>query len=256
MYRITYFFLLGAFLSSCVLLPTPEFKVGDEALQLQEITKMIDDRFYEQAVQRCQEFMKKFPKSKSSDVVLLRLGQAFEGLVEEEYHQVVRGGAAAEIAKKQFLEKYGHYQCWVEKPEGVFYDRKHYQEMRDKFPESNYADEAAYHLIPWVYDYQGLPEGSLKEIGYLEKVLQDYPTTSLKPELYYQIGYRLQILYEIYAFSPDAALRSAEEAKKYREKALYFYRLVLTQPTQSKFSRSAWEALKGMEEGKRVYLKE
>jgi hypothetical protein len=99
-----------------------------------------------------------------------------------------------------------------------------------------------------------LPEGPLEEIGYLEKILQKYPTSSLRPEVYYQVAHRLHIIYEIYAFSPQAELRNTEEAKKYREKSLYFYRLVLKQPVQSKFSRSAWEEIKKLEEGERIYI--
>jgi len=230
--------------------------MGDEEKQLQEIKKLSDDKLYEEAIKNCQKFMRTFPKSSFYDVVLLRLGEAFEGLVEINYHQVLRDGLPEEKVRKTFLGEYGHYQCWVEKPSGIQYNLKHYKEMMEKFPDSNYADEAAYHLIPWIYDYKGLPEGPLKELGYLEKVLQEYPTTSLRPKIYYQIAYRLHILYEIYAFSPQADLRNAVEAKKYREKAFYFYKLVLKQPIQSKFSRSAWEGLKKLEEGKRIYLTE
>jgi len=232
----------------------PAHKMGDEEAQLIEIKELSDERLYEEAIKKCQEFLRNFPKSKFYDVVLLRLGEAFEGLVEKRYHQLIRDGLSEEVARKTFLEKYGYYQCWVEKPCGIHYNLKHYKEMIEKFPDSNYADEATYHLIPWVCDYKGLPEGPLKEVGYLEKVLQEYPTTSLRPKIYYQIAYRLHILYEIYDFSPQADLRNAVEAKKYREKALYFYKLVLKQPLQSKFSRSAWEDLKKLDEGKRIYI--
>lgn len=230
--------------------------MGDEEKQLQEIKKLSDDKLYEEAIKNCQKFMRTFPKSSFYDVVLLRLGEGFEGLVEINYHQVLRDGLPEEKVRKTFLGEYGHYQCWVENLSGIQYNLKHYKEMMEKFPDSNYADEAAYHLIPWIYDYKGLPEGPLKELGYLEKVLQEYPTTSLRPKIYYQIAYRLHILYEICAFSPQADLRNAVEAKKYREKAFYFYKLVLKQPIQSKFSRSAWEDLKKLEEGKRIYLTE
>ena len=228
--------------------------MGDEEAQLLEIKKLSDDELYEEAIKNCNEFMRDFPKSTFYDVALLKLGEAFEGLVEKKYHQVMRDGLPEEIVRKDFLEKYGHYQCWIEKPYGIQYNLKHYKEIMDKFPDSRYADEATYHLIPWVYEYKGVPEGPLKEVGYLEKVLQVYPTTSLRPEIYHQIAYRFHILYEIYAFSPQADLRNVVEAKKYREKTLYFYKLVLKQPIQSKFSRSAWEGLKKLEEGRRIYI--
>ena len=230
--------------------------MGEEETQLKEIIELSDDKFYEEAIEKCQGFMKNFPESKFYDLVLLKLGEAFEGLWEKDYYQLIKDGLAEEVARKKFLEKYGHYQCWLEKPSGIQYNLKRYKEMMGKFPESNYADEAAYHLIPWVYKYEELPESPLKEIEYLEKVLQDYPTTSLRPKIYYQIAYRLHLLYEVYAFSPQVDLRNKEEAGKFREKALYFYKLVLKQPVQSEFSRSAWEGLKKLEEGKRIYLRE
>lgn len=254
MLRISFFLFLIFFLSSCIFLPTPEFKPGDEELQLQEIKKFSDDRVYEEAVYSCQEFLETFPESPFCDVVLIRLGEALEGLLEINYHQLIQDGLREEEVRIEFLEKYGHYQCWIESPSAVRYNLKHYKEMMEKFPDSNYADEAAYHLIPWVHEYEGLPKGPLKEVGDLEKVLKKYPTTSLRPKIYYQMAYRLHLLYEIYAFSPHPELRSQEEAKKYRGKALYFYKLVLKQPEQSKFSRSAWEGVKKLEEGKRIYI--
>jgi len=235
-------------------LPTPELRIKDEEIILQEIKTLSDEKLYEDAIRNCQEFMKDFPGSKFYDLVLLRLGEAFEGLLEKNYHQLIRDGSSEEVVRKMFLEKYGHYQCWVENFHGIRYNLKHYQEMMEKFPDSRYADEAAYHLIPWIYEYKGLPEGPLKEIAYLEKLLQKYPATSLRPKLYYQIAYRVHILYEIYAFSSNADLRDEVVANKYREKALYFYKLVLKQPIQSKFSRSAWKDLKRLEEGKRIYI--
>ena len=246
--------LLVIFLSSCLLLPTPEFKPGDEEAQLLEIKKFFDDRIYEEAVHGCQEFLVAFPESPFCEVVLVRLGESLEGLLEINYTQMVKDGVKEEEVRKKFFEKYGHYQCWIEGPWGVRYNLEHYRKMMERFPDGNYADEAAYHLIPWVYDYEGLPEGPLKEIADLEKVLHDYPTTSFRPKIYYQIAYRLHLLYEIYSFSPQAELRNAEEATEYQKKARYFYKLVLKQPEQSKFSRKAWKDLKKLEEGKRVYI--
>ena len=228
--------------------------MGDEETLLREIKELSDDKLYQEAIEKCQEFMSTFPESKFYDIALLKLGEAFEGLVEKDYHQLVEDGLPEEVVRKEFLKKHGHYQCWIERPDGVHYNLKHFKEMMEEFPNSRYADEAAYHLIPWVGDYKGLPEGPLKEIGYLEKVLRDYPTTSLKSELYYQIAYRFHVLYEIYAFSSQVDLRNIGEVKDYKEKAFYFYGLALKYPVQSKFSKSAWEGLKKLEEGERIYL--
>jgi len=232
----------------------PEHKLGDEELQLKEIIELSHGKLYEQAIKKCQEFMRTFPESKYYDIALLKLGEAFEGLIEQDYRRLLKDGESEKEARKNFLAKYDYYQCWLEGSCGVQYNLEYFKEMMERFPDSNYADEASYYLIPWVCEYKGLTEGPLKEIGYLEKILQKYPTSSLRPEIYYQIAHRLHIIYEIYAFSPQAELRNTFEAKKYREKTLYFYRLVLKQPMQSKFSRSAWEDIKKLEEGGRIYI--
>ncbi len=231
----------------------PEPKLKEEEAQLKEIKELSDDRLYEEAIKKCLQFKENFPESPFCDVVILKLGEAFEGLVEKDYRQLVEDGQPEEVVRKKFLDRYGHYQCWLEKPGGIQYNLIHYKEMMEKFPDSHYADEAAYHLIPLVSDYKGLPDGPLREVKSLEGVLQEYPTTSLRPQIYYQIAYRLHILYEIYAFSPRVDLRNEVEARRYRKKAFYFYRLVLQQPEQSKFSRFAWEGLKKLEEGKKIY---
>ena len=128
--------------------------------------------------------------------------------------------------------------------------------MMERFPDSPWADEAEYHLIPWVCDYRGLPDGPLEEIGYLKKVLQKYPTSSLKGELYYKIAYRFHILYEIYAFSPDKDLQDEEKARDYKEKAFYAYRMSLKHPLQTRYSKKAWNNLNALEEGKRIYIRQ
>jgi hypothetical protein len=253
MHYMRYFFILALFFSSCILLPEREPKVNVEVAQLKEIKELSDDRFYEEAIKKCFLFKKNFPESPFNDVVILKLGEAFEGLLEKDYRQLVEDGQPEELARKSFLDKYGHYQCWLENPEGIQYNLIHYKEMMEEFPDSPYADEAAYHLIPLASEYKDLPDGPLKEIKNLEGILNEYPTSSLRPQIYYQIAYRLHILHEIYAYSPRRDLRNEVEAEQYREKAFYFYRLVLKQPEQSKFSRFAWEGLKKLEEGKRVY---
>lgn len=243
-------------LSACIFLPVPERKPGAEETLFQKIMELSEDRIYEEAVKACQDFMEGFPESKMYDVVLLKLGEAFEGLLQTGHYKLVEEGVPAETAHKQFMDKYGHYGCWIDTPCGLQYNLSHYREMMERFPDSLYADEGEYHLITWSCDYKGLPEGPLAEIGGMEKVLQKYPTTSLKPELYYKIAYRFQVLYEISSFSPQVSLRDPARAKDYKEKALYFYQMSLRQPVQSKFSRKAWEDLGKLEEGKRIYITE
>ena len=254
--RILLSLILLVCFSACIFLPIPERKPGEEEALFQKIIELSDDKIYEDAIKACQDFIESFPQSKMYDVVLLKLGEAFEGLLKTGYYQLVEEGMGAEAANKQFMEKYGHYQCWIDTPCGLQYNLSHYREMMEQFPDSRYADEGEYHLIAWSCDYKGLPDGPLEEIGGMEKVLQKYPTTSLKPELYYKIAYRFHILYEISSFSPEKNLRNPDKAKDYKDKALYFYQMSLRQPVQSKFAKKAWEDLGKLEDGKRIYITE
>ena len=239
---------------ACIFLPSLAPKPGEEETLFQKIIELSEARVYEEAITACQEFLEKFPKSKTTDVVLLRLGESFEGLLKPGYYQPVEEGMPAELAKKQFMKKYGRYECWIDTPCGLQYNLSHYRQMMERFPESNYADEGEYHLIAWSCDYKGLPEGPLDEIAQIEKVLQKYPTSSLKQEMYYKIGYRFHVLHEMAAFSPQQSLRDPEKSQEYKDKALYFYRMALKQPLQSKYAKKAWEDLGRLEDGKRIYI--
>ncbi len=242
--------------SACIFLPSLEMKPGEEETLLLKIAEFSDGRVYEETIIACRCFLEKFPKSKATDIVLLKLGEAFEGLLKPGYYQPLDEGMPADEARKQFMKKYGHYECWVDTPCGLQYNLTHYRQMMERFPESMYADEGEYHLIAWSCDYRGLPEAPLEEIAHMEKILQKYPTTSLKSEIYYKIGYRFHVLYEIAAFARQQNLQDPEKAGEYKDKALYFYRMSLKQPLQSKFAKKAWEDLGRLEDGKRIYIAE
>ncbi|MCK5187525.1 MAG: hypothetical protein KAR43_10390, partial [Deltaproteobacteria bacterium] len=109
MHRITFFLLLILFVNSCIFIPMPERKLSDEKLQLIEIIELSKDKLYEKAIEKCQEFMKDFTESEYYDIALLRLGEAFEGLIEQDYLQLIKGGKSKEEARESFLGKYGHY---------------------------------------------------------------------------------------------------------------------------------------------------
>ena len=244
------------FLNGCIFLPVPEKKFNEEQTQLKAIFELSDDRLYAKAIDECREFLELFPESKYGDIALLKLGEAYEGLLEYDYYQPVAEGAPEGETEKAFIAKHGHYECWVEIPCGLRYNLNTYKEMMERFPESMFADEAEYHLIPWLCDYKRLPEDPLQEIRDLEKVLQKYPTTSLKGEIYYKIAYRFQILYEIFSFSPQTNLRDMDKASEYKEQARYSYQMALKFPVQSEYSKRAWKDLNNLEEGKRIYIME
>ena len=254
-YRVISLTLLF-FLSACIFLPVPERKLNEEQTQLKAIFELSDDRLYAKAIDECREFLELFPESKYGDIALLKLGEAYEGLLEYDYYQPVAEGAPEGETEKAFIAKHGHYECWVETPCGLRYNLNTYKEMMERFPESMFADEAEYHLIPWLCDYKRLPEDPLQEIRDLEKVLQKYPTTSLKGEIYYKIAYRFQILYEIFSFSPQTNLRDMDKASEYKEQARYSYQMALKFPVQSEYSKRAWKDLNNLEEGRRIYILE
>ena len=81
-----------------------------------------DEKDYKEVIEKSPGFMESFPESKYYDVVLLNLGQAYEGLLATKYYKVMEDGEPEDEAKKVFMEKYGHYQCWVETSCGLSYD--------------------------------------------------------------------------------------------------------------------------------------
>ena len=244
------------FFNGCIFLPVPEKKLNEEQTKLKAIFELSDEKLYTKVIDECQEFLEVFPESKYGDIGLLKLGEAYEGLLATGYYQPVAKGAPEDETEKIFIEKHGHYQCWVETPCGLRYNLNAYKEMMERFPESLFADEAEYHLIPWLCAYEGLPEGPLQEIRDLENVLRKYPTTSLKGEIYYKIAYRFQILYEIFSFSSQMNLRDMDKAREYKEQARYAYQMALKFPIQTEYSKRAWKDLNNLEEGKRIYIME
>ena len=94
-----------------------------------------------------------------------------------------------------------------------------------------------------------------KEIEKLNEVLTRFPTTSLRAKILYQMGYRFHVLYEVYGFSPDPGKRDAAKAEENLRQAEYVYKLCLSLPESSEYSKKALQNLDMLREGKRVYLK-
>jgi len=109
-------------------------------------------------------------------------------------------------------------------------------------------------MIVWEKDYKGNPEGVLREITELEKVLSQYPDTSLKAEILYKTARRCRTLYEIYAFSPKPGMRNAEKAGQYRTKAKFAYQLCLDASDKSDYGQKAWSELESLDQGTRIYI--
>jgi hypothetical protein len=233
--------------------PKERSKKDDQLIFLQA-QKAIDAKDYVDAIQLLQIFTEKFPDSDIYSMALQRLGESFEGLLELEYSGRIKNGEKEHSIKKEFLANYGKYNCWKEKKGGLKYNLTHYKLILEKYPDSPIADEAAYRMIPWEDSYNGKPDGPLKELNYLEDVLQKYPTTSLRPEILYKLAYRCHILYEMYAFSGIPGIKDEKLAAKYINKALFTYKLVLDSPTHTNYSKKAWEGLNSLEQKKRIYI--
>ncbi len=231
-----------------------ERKKKDDQLVFLRAQKALDARDYADAIELFQLFTGNFPKSNGYTIALQRLGESFEGLLEQEYIQKVENGENEQIVRKEFISRYGHFNCWEKTSEGLKYNLIHYKTILAKFPDSPIADEAAYRIIPWESNYNGRPDGLLKEIKCLEEILQNYPSTSFRSEILYKIAHRFHILYEMYAFSTAPDIRNGEMASQYRRKAVYTYKLVLDYHDHTKYSQKAWRDLSMLEEGKRIYV--
>jgi hypothetical protein len=248
--------LFFSLLPGCMLLGIGEGEPSksDKEILFTEGEKAMEAKDYEQAIHHFQTFADEFPKSQQYTWALQRLGESYEGLLDFYYAKKIAAGKPEPAARKDFLARFGHYKCWIETPEALQYNRSEYKLILDKFPKSNIADESAYRMIVWEKDYKGNPDGVLREIAGLEKVLSQYPDTSLKPEILYKTASRCRTLYEMYAFSPKAEVRNAEKAAQYKEKTKFVYRLCLDASDKSDYGQKAWSELESFEQGTRIYI--
>ena len=243
------------FQAGCILLGSGEEpKKGDRQILFTEGEKAMEAKDYEQAIHHFQTFADQYPKSKQYTWALQRLGESYEGLLTFYYKKKIEAGKTEPDARRAFLEKYGHYNCWVQTPDELQYNREQYKLILEKHPKSDIADEAAYRMIVWEKDYKGNPEGALREIAELEKVLSQYPDTSLKSEILYKTARRCRTLYEMYAFSPKAGVRNAEKAEQYRAKTKLAYQLCLDASDKSDYGQKAWSELESLDQGTRIYI--
>jgi outer membrane protein assembly factor BamD (BamD/ComL family) len=229
---------------------------GDQEILFTEGEKAMEAKDYEQAIGHFQTFTDQFPKSKQYTWALQRLGESYEGLLTFYYKKKIEAGKPEPEARRAFLEKYGRYKCWTETPDELQYNRMQYKLLLEKHPKSDIADEAAYRMIVWEKDYKGKPEGVLREIAELEKVLSQYPDTSLKPEILYKTARRYRTLYEMYAFSKKTGVRNPEKSEQYRAKTKFAYQLCLDSADRSDYGQKAWEEIEAFEQGRRIYIRE
>ena len=246
--------LLVPILSGCFLLGFGTAKNPEQEL-FDEIMTAYNNRAYESCIKACEQFLAKYQKSKVKESVMMRMGESFEGLLNRDYHEIVSKGMEAKKARDSFLTKHGSYHCWEVRTEGLRYNKEMFRKLLKENPQSFYADEATYNLISWEPDYKEDPERVQKEIKGLNGVLTQYPTTSLRPKIYFQMGYRFQILYEIYSFAKDQGKRDETKAKESFRQAEYLYNLCLNFPEESEYSQKSLRYLDLLRHESRIYIK-
>lgn len=217
-----------------------------------EIMIAFDNRAYESSINTSRQFLSQYPQSPGKDAVLMRMGESFEGLLQQYYQRPINEKMAEPEARAGFLEKYGHYDCWQEQAGTLVYSGEIYRRLLQENPQSNFADEAAYNLIVWERDYGEDPGRIRREITFLEEIITKYPTTSLRPKILFQMGYRFQLLYELYEFSDDPKKKDSEKAEESFRKAEYLYKLCLSLPHGSEYSKKALRHLEMLRQGTRV----
>lgn len=227
---------------------------SDEEIIFTEGQKAMEAKDYAQAISHFETYAREFPESRQYTWALQRLGESYEGLLDFYYTRKIAAGRPEPEVRKEFLSRFGQYKCWTETPAALRYNRMQYKRILDKYPDSEIADEAAYRMIDWEKDYQGRPDGALREIAALEQVLSRYPTTTLKSEILYKIARRCRMLYEMYAFSPKQDVRDPRKAAQYHEKTRYVYRLCLDASDRSDYGQKAWDELASFERGGRMYI--
>jgi hypothetical protein len=181
------------------------------------------------------------------------MGEAMQGLLQTNYLQPIENGQNETAMREAFLASYGTYECWITDEERLHYDGSHYRTLLKDHPDSNIADEAAYRLALLNTDDPDSPENIEREVQELARVLERYPSTSLRYEIYYTMAYRCHQLYERYAYGTGGKTANRTEAQRYREKAQYLYSLTLKSPRHSRFTEKAWQNLQDLEDGRRIF---
>jgi len=253
-FKILILFPLILFLSGCFLLGGTPKKNPEQELY-DEILSAFNSRAYESCIKACEKFLANYPKSKAKDAVMMRMGESFVGLLKRDYQELIAKGMEEKEARDYFLKKHSHYNCWEVQGENLVYNKEVFRRLLDENPKSHYADEAAYNLIPWESDYNENPELIEREIKGLQGVLTQYPTTSLRPRIYFEMGYRFHILYEIYSFSQLPAIKNQIKAKESYRQAEYLYNLCLSFPEETEFSQKALQYLDKLRQNSRIYIK-
>jgi hypothetical protein len=224
---------------------TPEQK------QYQEVITAFKNRAFESCISAAREFLAEFPESPAKDPVLIRMGEAYEGLLEQHYYEPIREGATEADARRAFLAAFGSYACWETHEGRLVYDKSAFQRLLDEEPDSNYADEALYNLIVWDRDHQE-PQDIRREIKDLQKVITLYPTSTLQGKILFQIGYRYHLLFEIHRYSDDPVVRNEAEAQAAYNQAEYSYKLCLNTAHSAEYADKAFHYLEKLQRGERI----
>ena len=248
------FLVMVPFLSGCLFFGFGNPKDPEQEL-FDEIMTAYNNRAYEGSIKACEQFLAKYQRSKVKESVMMRMGESFEGLLNRDYHELISKGMEEKKARASFLAKHGSYNCWEVNEQGLRYNKEMFRKLLKENPQSPYADEAMYNLISWEPDYKEDPERVQKEIKGLNGVLTQYPTTSLRPKIYFQMGYRFQILYEIYSFAKDQSKRDETKAQESFQHAEELYNLCLTFPEQTEYSQKALRYLDLLRNHSRIYIK-
>jgi hypothetical protein len=244
----------GLFLSGC--LPSGKTKtrnLPDDRLIFSQAQKALDAHDYPDAAELLTIFLREFPDSKQYTWGLQRMGEAMQGLLQTRYLRPIANGQEEKAARAAFLDSYGSYSCWVESSVRLSYDGSHYQKLLKEDPDSSIADEAAYRLALLHSDPKAGPEAIEREVQELGRVLERYPSTSLRYEILYSMGYRYHRLYELYAYSNTTGPADRTKAHHYRGKAVYLYSLAVKSPRHSLFAEKAWQNLMDIEDGRRIF---
>ncbi len=244
---------LSTLAQGCILMQAgaPPELTAEQKLYM-EIMTAFDNRAFESCMTLSQQFLSQYSKSPGRDAVMIRMGEASEGLLKQRYYEQIAEGAAETEVRDSFLSAFGRFDCWETRDGMLAYNKQAFRQLLDENPDSNYADEALYNLIFWARDYNKDPQRINEEIAALENVITQYPTTSLRPKILFKMGYRYHLLYELYQYSPDPDVRSDVKAQESRDHAEYSYKLCLSAATGGEYAKRSLEYLEILKRGDRL----
>ncbi len=225
---------------------------------------------YKLALRLYKRLIDYFPNSKYRAAALFRYGECAERIVVEvnklkiKFEELKKSGIDKDYKKYLGLDCYRKWGLEFEFShlgDEYYYGGDVYETIVQKYPKSEWADNAAYKLIQIPFQHsrcwEGHPGGPLAALKLCENFLKNYPNSELRPEALLHLGYLYRALYEIYSYVDKKEIYNfydLQKANAYRQKAINLYQKIVKEYPSTKYAAKAEVNIYEIEHGKNVYV--